>query len=554
MVVMNDSPTRSVREQRPPIAPTALFLLLFLSVTATAADRPHVVMAFADDWGKYAGIYGQLEPGGINDLTRTPHFDAIARDGVLFTNAFVSAPSCTPCRSSLMSGRPFYQCGKGSILSGAIWDFSIPSYPLLLQDNGYRIGHTYKVWSPGKPGDAPHGGKANAFNSAGRRFNNFSQNATKEIERGLSVDQAKSKLLDEVRQNIRSFLDADDDGVLDGDDPVCYFFGPTNTHRRWTVGSGKALWAIDPDGLKGRLPAFLPDTPEIRRDMADYLGEVAAFDASLEVLMQELRRVGIADDTLLVISGDHGVPGVSRGKCNLYPHGTAVPMAVHWPAGIDTPGRVVTDFVSLPDLATTFLQAAGVDPPDDMIAPSILPLLQSDQSGRIEPQRDFAITGRERHVESARQGSLPYPHRAIQTDRYLAIINFAPDRSPMGDGPPRDASPGEFPTAEALEEDTRVAYADYDASPTKSAIVALRNDYPLAFEMAFGNRPQHELYDLQTDPDCMTNLAQSPAFEAVRTDLETRLLDYLRQTNDPRLTDNPTFETGFYTRDERPDW
>ena len=533
----------------------AIFLLLLTTALAapaakaTADDRPHIVMAFADDWGRYAGAYGQLEPGGINDVVRTPTFDAIAADGVLFTNAFVSAPSCTPCRSSLMSGRPFWQCGKASILSGAVWDFSLPAYPLILRDDGYRIGQSYKVWSPGRPNDAPHGGDATGYEPAGQRFNRFSVHAMKNPDR----EAGKQSLFDEVRTNIRSFLDSDGDGQLDGDDPICYFYGPIITHRPWAAGSGKTLWGIDPDTLRGRLPAYMPDTELVRQDYADYLGEIYAFDRSLKILDEELKRVGIIDNTLLVVSGDHGIPGISRGKCNLYPSGTQVPLAVRWPAKIQTPGRVVTDFVSLPDLAPTFLDAAGSNIPNDMIAKSIVPLLQSDQEGRIEPDRDRVHTGRERHVESARPGNTPYPQRAIQTDQFLYIINFEPDRYPMGDGPDRDASPGEFPTADALIKDTRSAYADYDGSPTKAHLVELRDDYPLAFEYAFGKRPAEELYDIRTDEDCMTNLADDEDFQGVRQRLRKQLLDYLRQTGDPRVSDDVIFEEGFYVRDDRID-
>ena len=116
---------------------------------------------------------------GSTTTSRRPTSTPLPDEGVLFTRAFVSAPSCTPCRSSLLSGQHFWRCGRASILQGAIWDMSIPSYPLLLESAGYRIGHTYKVWSPGTPANAPHGGAARAFNRHGRRFNGFSQNAMK---------------------------------------------------------------------------------------------------------------------------------------------------------------------------------------------------------------------------------------------------------------------------------------------------------------------------------------------------------------------------------------
>ncbi len=508
-----------------------------------AADRPHIVMAFADDWGKYASIYGKLEPGGINDYVSTPNFDRVAEDGLLFTRAFVSAPSCTPCRSSLLSGQPFWRCGRGAILQGAIWDRSIPSYPLLLESNGYRIGHTYKVWSPGTPADDPHGGAARKFQKFGGRFNGFSQAAMADPDH----ESAKASLLDEVRKNVRSFLDADDNGIIDGDQPICYWLGPTNTHRKWVAGSGKTLWGIYPDDLQGKLPPYLPDVPVVREDFADYLGEVAAFDAGLGVLIEELKRVGIYDNTLLVVSGDHGIPGITRGKCNLYDLGTQVPLAIRWPTGIQTNSRVIDDFVSLPDLAPTFLDAAGVAKPETMIARSLIPIFKSDQSGQVDPERDAVFTGRERHVALARTGNKPYPQRAIRTDRYLYIVNFQPDRWPMGTGPGYGGDETEMAEYEALQENTFAAFGDLDASPTKAWVVTHRDEEPAFFEFAVGRRPGEEFYDIAADPHCMKNLADDPNMAEIKASLRNRLMSELRRTGDPRVSDHVIFEEPPFT-------
>ncbi len=526
-----------------------VLLLIFASPALADAkpseqkkSRPHIVMAFADDWGCYASAYAKHFPGTASEVISTPKFDSIARDGVLFTNAFVSAPSCTPCRSSLMAGQPFWRCDKASILLGAVWDFSLPAYPLLLEESGYRIGHTYKVWSPGRPGNAPYGGSRTASNKAGSKFNNFSQFVMKSDDR----DAAKAKLFDEVRQNIRNFLDADNDGKLDGDSPICYWFGPTNTHRKWIAKSGYELWGINPDDLKGKLPAYLPDVPEIREDFADYLGEAMAFDAALVVLDEELQRLGIADDTLLVVSGDHGVPGVSRGKCNLYDFGTHVPLAVRWPSGIEHSNRVVTDFVSLPELATTFLEVASVEAPASMIARPITPLLTSDQSGRIDPSRDAVFTGRERHVATAREGATPYPQRAIQSDEWLYIINFEPERTPMGDGPGLDDGDSDFPSEDDLRENTFAAYADLDASPTKAFVTLNRDKYPEAFQYMVGRRPRIEMYDLKSDPDCLNNLAGHSDHAKTEKQLNDRLIGELKRTGDPRMSEPVMFEQGMF--------
>lgn len=163
-----------------------------------------------------------------------------------------------------------------------------------------------------------------------------------------------------VTENFSQFLAGRKDGQ-----PWCYWFGPTQTNRNIAPGSGKALWGIEPDSLKGKLPPFLPDNEVIRADIADYLGEVQSADAA---------------HTLIIVSGDHGMPGVPRGKCNLYDFGTHVALAARWPGRIP-PGRVVDDFVNLMDLAPTFLEAAGETPPEVMTGRSLLNVLTS-QSGR----------------------------------------------------------------------------------------------------------------------------------------------------------------------------
>ena len=519
-----------------------LFVIGSCATSGVADERPNIVMAFADDWGKYASAYAKLEPGGPSDAVSTPHFDSLASSGVLFTHAYVSAPSCTPCRSSLLSGQHFWQCGRGSILQGAIWDFSNPAYPLMLEKAGYRIGHTYKVWSPGSPANAPHGGKRCQFNQHGRRFNGFSQNAMKASD----PETGKAGLLDEVRKNVRSFLDPDNDESGD-DQPFCYWFGPTNCHRKWIAGSGKKLWGIDPDELKGKLPPFLPDVDVVREDFADYLGEAQAFDASLGVIVEELKRIGKLDNTLLVISGDHGIPGVTRGKCNLYDLGTSVPLAIHWPKRIKHPGRVVTDFVSLPDLAPTFLQAAGVEPDQAMTARSLMPILTSDKQGRVDESRDAVFTGRERHVAKARAGNKPYPQRAIRTDQYLYIVNFAPERWPMGDGAGFGRSTGPMPELEKLRENTFSAFGDLDASPTKAYVILNRKDDPRSFYYAVGRRPMYELYDIKSDPHCMKNLALETQMTSVRDRLHDRLFGELKRTNDPRVSGEVVFEASPFT-------
>ena len=503
-------------------------------------NRPNILFAFADDWGRYASAYAQLEPGGPSDLVNTPHFDRVAREGVLFANAFVNAPSCTPCRSSLLSGQYFWRTGMGAILQGAIWDHSIPSYPRILRNRGYHIGYTYKVWSPGTPRDAPYGGRRHAYARRGSHMNNYSQFVSGAQDR----EAAQQQIMNEVRDNFRDFL-ADRDGR-----PFCYWFGPTNTHRKWTQGSGKDLWGLDPDGLKGKMPAYLPDVEMVREDFCDYLGEVQAFDTALGVLIEELERTGQLDNTLVAVSGDHGIPGFPRSKCNLYELGVDVPLAVRWGNRIPK-GRVLDDFVNLPDLAPTFLEAAGVTPPEVMTGRSLMGVLESEKSGLVDPSRDFVVVGRERHVASARHGSLPYPKRAIHTKDFVYIRNFKPDRFPTGIGPGFGSPDGPMPPFATLREDTFVVFSDIDAGPTKAWLLTNRAEPGMAkyMQFAFGLRPAEELYDLNKDPDQMTNVALDPAYAATRKELSARLLKVLQETADPRVTgDGTTFDKPPYSK------
>jgi N-sulfoglucosamine sulfohydrolase len=497
--------------------------------------RPNILFCFADDWGRFASIYSRVDgPGTINDVVRTPNFDRIAREGVLFRRAFVSAPSCTPCRSALLSGQHFWRTGRAAILQGAVWDGSQPAFPLLLQSSGYHIGETYKVWSPGTPVDAPFGGGRNAYEKSGGRFNNFSENVTKLVADGTTIEDAKRQMYDDVTGNFDAFL-AD----RKPEQPFCYWFGPTNVHRQWVRGSGQALWNFNPDDLKGKMPPFLPDTPEVREDVADYFGEIAAWDAALGLLMKRLEESGELDNTMIVVSGDHGAPGFPHGKCNLYDFGSSVSLAVRW--GGAKGGRVVDDLVSLTDLAPTFLESAALDVPERMTGRSLMNVLTSDESGQVDPSRDAVFIGRERHVENARADWTPYPQRAIRTADFLYIINFRPDRWPLGDPYRLDGT--NEPTFGEVANETRTTLADEDAGPTKAWLVSIRNDpnWKDHFNWVYGKRPRKELYDLRTDPHQTKNVAADPAYTESRVMLETRLRNELTSTGDPRVVDDGQF-------------
>jgi N-sulfoglucosamine sulfohydrolase len=494
--------------------------LAFATPQVAQDERPNILILFADDLGRYASAYADAEQASVHDLIATPAFDQIAREGVLAKNAFVSAPSCTPSRAAMVSGRHFFRNGSCSQLHFK-WNGNEPDpwmlvegYGKLLAKANYHVGLTHKDHVKDK-----HFGPS--FQSAGRSVNSYSQFVSSQDD----IEQAKQTLDEECRQNFRAFLKGRAVGQ-----PFLYSFHPSNPHRQWVRGSGNALWGIDPDALRGKLPPFLPDVPVVREDFADYLGEGMAFDRCCAVLIDELRRMGELDQTLVIISGDHGAPGFPRGKTNCYDFGARVLFAARWPARIK-PGQVIDAPISLLDVAPTVLAAAGLKPSKEMNGQDLLPFLgKADHSGL----RGWALIGREVHVGQARKGRLPYPSRAIRTANHLYVINFSPERTPNGD--PGSANDAALPF-EQLAKQTYAAYADIDASPTKAWMVRNQADESIAWhwKLGFGRRAQEELYVLVDDPYQVRNLADDPVLSKLKAQLRAQLMAELERWDDPRI-------------------
>ncbi len=517
-----------------------VYLLAFSSLVGNAAfsrteSLPNIVLIFGDDLGRYASAYRDSKRPGLCDIITTPNMDRLAREGTLFQNAFVNVPSCTLCRASLISGRYFFRNGSHSQLHSpwprAERDSSsqgapdpwaqVRGFPLALKDAGYQIGWSYKMHIS----EDRMGGPSRNFRKAGSRFNDFSEH----VSAASDPAAEKTKLLEEVRKNVQSFL-AD----RKPNQPFFYWFNPTNTHRTWVKGSGKKLWNLDPDSLKGKLPVFLPDVHEVREDLTDYLGEVQAFDAAVGVLLKELESAGELDRSLVVVSGDHGIPGFTHGKTTLYDFGTQVPLIMRHPTKVAAK-RVVSEPVSLIDLAPTFMEFAGLKPLADFNGQSLVPFLTPGMVSKEFVPRNWALHGRELHFPTARAGNLPYPSRAIRTPEYLYIVNFQPDRSPMGD--PGKLDHGAMADQKTLESDYGVGYADLDIGPFKAWIVQHRGDpqYAQYVEWAIGKRPATELYRTPVDPDQVKNLAEDRGFQEVKGQLHKLLMEELTRNQDPRV-------------------
>ena len=226
----------------------------------------------------------------------------------------------------------------------------------------------------------------------------------------------------------------------------------------------------------------------------------------------------------------------ARAKANCYEFGVHVPLAIMWPERVKG-SRASTDPVSFVDLTATILEAAGVVHPSlgkAALAPSgqsLMPLLASGKSGRIELTRTHVYSGRERH-SSSRYNNWTYPQRCLRSDQYLYIRNFRPDRWPAGD-PQKFNSPGKLGPMHG-------GYHDIDACPTLTFLIENRNDprYKPFFHLSVNKRPGEELFDIKKDPDCLNNLALDPTFLKVTQKYRDEMDAFLKKTGDPRANDN----------------
>ena len=443
---------------RPMLAALALTALSF----AAPEPPPNILFAIADDWGwPHAGCYGDA-------VVRTPTCDRLAAEGVRFDAAFVSSPSCTPSRNAVLTGQAFFRLGQGANL----WSTLAPehvTFPDLLAAAGYHVGHWRKAWGPGK------------WNAAGRE-----------------TDPAGPSY-----GSFDAFLDAREKGK-----PFCFWLGASDPHRPYDEDGGEKA-GIDASAVS--VPPPFPDHLQVRTDIANYYAEVERFDRDVGMALQKLEELGELDNTLVVMTGDHGWP-FPRGKCNVYDLGTRVPLLVRFGEQL-VGGTVVDDPVSLADLAPTFLEITGIDRPDAMTGVSLWPLLRGSESAR----RDHVILGRERHTLAQQGDNRSYPVRALRTRTHLYIENLRPEDWPAG----YEAS-GPRP------------FRDCDNGPTKSLILEEREKFADAFRLCFGKRPAVELYDLAKDPWHLHTLADDPEHQALRSELAEQLARERERLGDPR--------------------
>lgn len=437
------------------------------SVLAAKTKRPNILFAIADDWGwPHASIHGDA-------VVKTPTFDSIARNGILFKNAFAIVPSCTPSRNSILTGQYPWRLKTGASLWSVFPD-GVQTYPNMLEDHGYHVGCYRKAFGPG-------------------------------IDRKRPVAGQKYRSVD-------AFFEARPEGK-----PFCFWFGTSDPHRgyKWQSGidSGMKLEEVE-------VPPCFPDTETVRTDICDYYFEVQRFDSQVGEVLQRLEKTGELDNTLVLMTGDHGWP-FPRSKANLYDSGTHVCLAAQWGNRIKA-GRSVDDFVSFHDFAPTFMETAGLQPLEAMTGRSLMNIFKTRKSGQIEPRRDHVVLGKERHTPCQPDDASGTPMRAIRTRDFLYIHNFKPECWPAG----------------ALEAKYKEAYFDIDASPTKKVIVEGKDDPERGkfFDLAIARRPEDELYDLRKDPHQIVNVAGNPEYAEQMEKLRSRLMESLEKSEDPRVS------------------
>jgi len=469
---------------------------------------PNILFAIADDASfPHMGAYGA-------DWIKTPAFDRVAREGVLFMNAYTPNAKCSPSRSCILTGRNSWQLEEAAN-HVPYWPSKFKTYVEALGENGYFTGFTAKGWAPGDPGEV--NGKRRAL--TGPSFNKY------ETE---PPTPAMNK--NDYAANFEDFLNQKPDSL-----PFCFWYGSTEPHRRYTFKSGAEIGGKSIDEID-EVPEFWPDNDTVRHDMLDYAFEIEYFDQHLMRMIETLEESGELSNTIIVVTSDNGMP-FPRVKGMAYEYSNHLPLAIMWPAGINNPGRKIEDFVSFIDLAPTFLDLAGLSVEEAGMEPvqgkSLRTIFSSEKDGQVEETRDYVLIGKERH-DLGRPNDTGYPIRGIVTADYLLLKNYEPDRWPAGN--------------------PETGYLNTDGSPTKTWILNHRTDpeNDQYWEMNFGKRPPEEFYQISRDPECINNLALHPEFQTIKAQLEEKMIDDLKQQNDPRMFGRgQIFDEYTYSQDNR---
>lgn len=469
----------------------ASLLISLHPVSAAPASRPNILVCIADDASyPHMGAYGTT-------WVKTPGFDRVAREGLLFTRAYTPNAKCAPSRACILTGRNSWQL-EAACNHLPFFPAKFKTYAEALSEHGYFVGVTVKGWSPGDAGKID--GKPRQL--AGRPFN----------QRKLTPPTTGISNAD-YTGNFQDFLAARPAGQ-----PWCFWYGSIEPHRGYEYGTGiakggKKITDID------KVPEFWPDNETIRADLLDYAFELEYFDSHLVRMLKLLEERGELDNTLVVVTADNGMP-FPRVKGQEYEMSNHLPLAMMWKKGIQKPGRTIADYVSFIDFAPTFIEVAGLKWSETRMQPatgrSLTDIFSSNRSGRVNPARDHVLIGKERH-DVGRPHDWGYPIRGILKEDVLYLHNFETNRWPVCD--------------------PITGYLNCDASPTKTQILDLQRagTDKKYWQWSFGKRGSEELYRVKSDPECLENLAARPEYRELKEELRQQLFRELKAQEDPRM-------------------
>ncbi|CAA6679352.1 MULTISPECIES: glycosyl hydrolase 53 family protein [unclassified Lentimonas] len=456
---------------------------------AVETESPkNILLIFPEDLGLQIGPYGDTQ-------IPTPGLDRLAAGGTVFDNAYATSATCSPSRASLFSGQYPHQSGH---LGLADYGYSIHPgtlvFPQLLKEAGYTTGLSYKI-------------HVNPESMIRRHFDKMYS-----FERITKVDRTDTKDWEAHLRYFREFL-----GERDPAKPFYYQAQTHDTHEPFSRGrfkkapEGPNYRTVEPGEIRplDSFGADIPHTKWLNSTLAEYYNSIQRVDALVDGLMTILEEEGLLENTVVIFSADHG-PSFARGKLSVNELGVRVPLIIRWPGDTSHTQRLEA-LVSLVDLAPTFCQIAGVEPPAQFVGQPLQELLFSESSAAT--WRSTLAT--EYHSHTTVDW---WPMRSIRDSRYKLIENML------------------FGT-EAANFLLRWGRVQTEGeSPDKTAgLQAPEGSIARGIYTQTQSPPRYELYDLERDPGETQNLANSPEMQAVLESLKGTLNEWQVATDDPFL-------------------
>ncbi|WPP51820.1 sulfatase family protein [Catalinimonas niigatensis] len=356
-----------------------LFLTILLSLGIVELgfsqdNPPNVILFIADDVGwNDLGCYGNTE-------VHSPNIDRIAEEGIRFTNTYLTASSCSPSRTSIISGRYPHNTGSAELHTPLPAEVAI--FPELMQKAGYYTSQAGK-WHLGE--------------HARRGFDTI---LDKGEENG---DGGEGMWLNSLKERPK-------------DKPFFMWFASFDAHRPW--GTNDFSGAHEAADIK---PApYLADAESTKKDLAQYYDEITRFDDYIGKVEEELEAQGVLDNTLIIIMSDNGRP-FPRSKTRVYDSGMRTPFVLKWNAGISQKGAVSNSLISVIDIAPTLLELSGAEIQTGFQGKSFATVLENPDS----KFRNYVFSEHNWHDYEALE-------RMVRTEGYLYVLNLRPNLSNPG--------------------------------------------------------------------------------------------------------------------------